>query len=98
MNRSSRCAGVFPGNLVEAGKIQIAAIHDIDGPRLEDQLVADIDIVDFSRCDDHHGRNISMQIQKGVESRLVPFTANQLDIAAMISSLVYHRLCSEICL
>jgi hypothetical protein len=39
-----------------------------------------------------------MQIQKGVESRLVPFTANQLDIAAMISSLVYHRLCSEICL
>ena len=52
---------------VEAGKIQIAAIHDIDGPKLDDQLVEDIDIVNFPRGDDHHRRNVPMQIQKGME-------------------------------
>jgi hypothetical protein len=54
-------------DLVEAGKIQIAAIHDVDGPNLDDQLVEDIDIVNFPRGNDHHGRNVPMQIQKGME-------------------------------
>jgi hypothetical protein len=30
-------------------------------------LVENIDIVDFSCGDDHHGRNVPMQIQKGME-------------------------------
>ena len=62
-DKERRC----PVDLVEAGKIEIAAIHDVDGPHLDDQLVENIDIVDFSRSDDHHGRNVPMQIQKGME-------------------------------
>lgn len=54
-------------DLVEAGKIQIATIHDIDGPQLDDQLVEDIDIVNLPRGDDHHRRNVPVQIQKGME-------------------------------
>ena len=54
-------------DFVEARKIEIAAIHDVDGPQLDAQLVEDIDIVHFPRGDDHHRRNVSVQIQKGVE-------------------------------
>ena len=54
-------------DLVEAGKIQIAAIYDIDGPQFDDQLVEDIDIVNFPCGDDHHRRDVPMQIQKGME-------------------------------
>ena len=54
-------------DLVEAGKIQIAAIHNIDGPKLDDQPVEDIDIVNFSSGDYYHRRNVPMQIQKGME-------------------------------
>lgn len=56
-----------PVDLVEASKIEIAAIHDIDSPKLDDQLVEDIDIVDFSRGYDDHSRNVPVQIQKGME-------------------------------
>ena len=62
-DKECRC----PVDLVEAGKIEISAIHDVDGPKLEEQLVEDVDIVDFSRGDDHDGRNISMQIQESME-------------------------------
>ena len=62
-DKECRC----PVDLVEAGKIEISAIHDVDGPKLDEQLVEDVDIVDFSRGDDHDGRNIPMQIQKGME-------------------------------
>ena len=54
-------------DVVEARKIEIAAIHDVDGPRLDDQLIEDIDIVNFPRCNDHYRRNVPMQIQKGME-------------------------------
>ena len=54
-------------DFVEACKIQISAIHDVDGPSLYDQIVQDIDIVDFARCYDDHGRNVAAQIQKGME-------------------------------
>lgn len=56
-----------PVDFVEAGKIQIATIHDIDGPNLDDQLVEDIDIVHFPRGDDDHSRNVPVQIQKGMK-------------------------------
>ena len=56
-----------PVDFVEASKIEITAIHDIDGPNLDDQLVEDIDIVDFPRGDDNHRRNVSVQIQEGME-------------------------------
>ncbi|OQC72249.1 MAG: hypothetical protein BWX44_01765 [Spirochaetes bacterium ADurb.Bin001] len=54
-------------DLVETGKIDISAIHDVDGPKLDEQLVEDVDIVYFSCGDDHDRRNISMQIQKSME-------------------------------
>ncbi len=44
----------------------IAAIHDVDGPYLDEQLVENIDIVDLSRGNDHHGKG-PMVIQKGME-------------------------------
>ena len=49
-----------PVDFVEASKIQITAIHDVDGPQLDDQLVEYIDIVHFPRGDDHHRRDVSM--------------------------------------
>ena len=62
-HKKCRC----PVDLVEAGKIEIAAIHDVDGPQLDEQLVEDIDIVNFPRSDDHHRRDVPVQIQKGME-------------------------------
>ena len=46
-------------DFVETGKIQIAPIHDIDGPSLYDQIVQDIDIVDLACGYDDHGRNVA---------------------------------------
>ncbi|MBU2055727.1 MAG: hypothetical protein KKC25_12285 [Proteobacteria bacterium] len=37
-DKECRCLVDF----VEAGKVEIAAIHDVDGPQLDDQLVEDI--------------------------------------------------------
>ena len=38
---------------VEPGEIHIAAIHDIDGSWLPEQLVHDVYVVDRSRSNDH---------------------------------------------
>ena len=54
-------------DFVQAGKIQITAIHNVYSSRLYEQLVEDIDIVNFPRGNDHHRRNVSMQIQKSME-------------------------------
>lgn len=62
-DKKCRCLEDF----VEAGKIEIAAIHDVDGSQLDDQLVEDIDIVNFPRGDDDHRRDVPVQIQKGME-------------------------------
>jgi len=53
-------------NFVEAAKVEITTIHDIDGPGLDDQLVEDIDIVNISGGYDHHRRNVAVQIQESV--------------------------------
>jgi hypothetical protein len=39
-NKECRC----PVDFVEAGKIEISAIHDVDGPKLDEQLVEDVDL------------------------------------------------------
>jgi hypothetical protein len=62
-DKEGRCLVDFVGT----GKIQIAAIHDIDSFQLDNQLVEDIDIVDFARSNDDYGGNVAMQIQKGME-------------------------------
>ena len=53
-------------NFEEAAKVEITAIHDIDGPGLDNQFVEDIDIVNISGGYDHHRGNVAMQVQKGV--------------------------------
>jgi len=46
---------------------QLGATPNVDSPEFDDQLVEDIDIVDFSRGNDDDGRDVPMQIQEGVE-------------------------------
>jgi len=43
-------------DFVKTHKVEIAAIHDIDGPELDDQLIEDIDIVNLPRGYDDHSR------------------------------------------
>ena len=54
-------------HLVETIEIEITAIHDIDGSCLENQLVEDIDIVNFARGYDDDGWYVAVQVQKGME-------------------------------
>ena len=54
-------------DFVEACKIEIAAIHNVDGAGFDDQVVEDIDVVNLSCCYDDHRRNVSVQIQEGME-------------------------------
>ena len=54
-------------NCVEARKIEIAAIHDVDGPRFDDQLIEGVDIVNLPRGNDYDGWYVPMQIQEGVD-------------------------------
>lgn len=72
---------------VQARKIEIAAIHDVDGPRLDDQLIEDIHIVNFSCGNDHYRRNVPMLIQEGMKfdgsfafSKLCPGEKRQTQI------------------
>jgi len=53
-------------NSVKAAEIEVTAIHDIDGPDSDDQVVEDIDIVDVSGGCDHHRRNAAMQVRQGM--------------------------------
>ena len=51
----------------ESREIQITSIHDIEGAGLRDQIVENIDVVDFSRGDFDERRDIAAQIQEGVK-------------------------------
>ena len=54
-------------NTIETGEVEIAPIHDVDSPGLDDNLVEDIHIVDTARRDDDHRRDIAAKVQKGVK-------------------------------
>ena len=60
-----KCRGLM--DFVQTRKVEIATIHNVDGSEFEDQPVEDVDIVNFSRGNDDDGRDVPMQIQKGVE-------------------------------
>ena len=51
---------------VETDKVHVAAIHDIDGPRLRHQLVESAHIVHLAVGDVDEGWNIAAQIEQGV--------------------------------
>src|SRR5262245_14366451 len=50
---------------VESFEIEIAAVHQVNGSGLPDQLIEDVDLVDLSTRDDHHRRNTAAKIEKG---------------------------------
>ena len=54
-------------NPVESGKIQVAAIHQINGSRFPDQLIEDIDFVNLATSHDHHRGNTAAQVEQGMQ-------------------------------
>lgn len=52
---------------IKAIEIQIPAVDDVKGSRLEDQLIEDVDIVDFAMSDDHERGDTSPKVQKGMQ-------------------------------
>ena len=54
-------------DVVKPSEIQVAAIHDVEGSGLEDQLIQEMDVVNSPVCDDDNRRNIAAQVQHGVE-------------------------------
>jgi len=58
------CLGLM--NLVKPCKIQVPAVHQIEGPSLDDELIQDVDFVGLSVCNVNETGYVSMQIQEGV--------------------------------
>ena len=52
---------------VKPAEIQIGPIHNVNSPRLEDQIVEDVDVVNLPRRHDDDGRDVAPEIQKGVQ-------------------------------
>src|ERR1039458_10602381 len=48
-------------------EVDVSAIHDIDGTRLGQQLIEDIDVVQLAVADEDEGRDIAPQIQERVQ-------------------------------
>ena len=60
-----KCALLF--EYVQPGKIQIATVHDVEGSRLDGQLVERVDIVQFPVADMHESGNRAAQVQQRVQ-------------------------------
>ena len=58
-------AGVV--QLEETAEVQVTTIHDIERPRLRNQKVEGIHVVQFPDRDVDEGRNASVQVQQGVQ-------------------------------
>jgi hypothetical protein len=52
---------------VEASKVDVATVHDIDCGWFEDQLIQEGDIVNFPMSDTDHARNRASQVHLGVK-------------------------------
>ena len=52
---------------VESFEIEIAAVHQVNGSSLPDQLIEEVDLVDLSTRDDHHRRNTAAKIEQCVK-------------------------------
>lgn len=51
----------------QPGKIQIAQIHQVNGPSFENQTVQDIDLVGLAVSDVNEAGDIAAQVQQGVQ-------------------------------
>ena len=54
-------------DLVESSEIEIAAIHDVKGSGLEDQVIEKIEIRNLAVCNQNKRRNVATQVQHGVQ-------------------------------
>lgn len=54
-------------NPVEAGKVYIRSIHDIDGTSLDQKFVEDMNIVNLAMCDTDNNRDAAPQVQQCME-------------------------------
>ncbi len=52
---------------IQAAEIYVATVHDIEGARFQNQLVEDVDIVDFPLCDADKTRYIAAQVYQRVQ-------------------------------
>jgi len=52
---------------VESSKIEISAIHQVNGAGFPEELVEDVDFVNLSAGHNHHGGNGAAKIQQGVQ-------------------------------
>lgn len=52
---------------VESSKIEISAIHQVNGAGFPEELVEDVDFVNLSAGDDDHGGNGAAKIEQGVQ-------------------------------
>ena len=52
---------------VESSKIDIGAVHQVNGSSFPDQLFENIDLVDLTTGDDDYGRNTAAKIEQGVK-------------------------------
>ena len=59
------CLGLM--NPVEAGKVYVGSIHDVDGAGFDKEFVEDIDIVNFAMCDADNNRDAAPQVQQRME-------------------------------
>ena len=53
--------------LEETAEVQVTTIHDIERPRLRNQKVEGIHVVEFPGRDVDEGRNASAQVQQDVQ-------------------------------
>ncbi len=54
-------------NPMQARKVQIAPVHDVERTRLVNELVENVHVVDAARRDNDHGGKVALQAQQGVE-------------------------------
>ena len=55
------------GVSTQALEAQIAPIHSIEGPRLGDQVIQHVDLVEFAVADEDERRNVAAHLQEGVQ-------------------------------
>jgi len=48
-------------------EIEVAAVHNVKRAGFENQLMQEIDVVNFAVSDDDHRRNIAAEIQQGMQ-------------------------------
>ena len=59
--------GLREVDLIESGVIEIATIHNVERTCFREQIIEDVDVMDFPVSDEGKCRNTSSQIKQGVE-------------------------------